>query len=1119
MTTPTIILASAGSGKTFALTSRFLRLVAEGAPPATIVATTFTRAAAAEIRDRILERAASAAEDPAAARALAAQLDLGSSEFDADAMLDRLIASWHRLRVRTIDSFMGSIVATHALELGAPIDLGIADEAMERRLVRDALARMLAGFDPSEAIAVLRQYTAGNSDADIERALRGTVDALRRLWREAPREAWDRIAVPKGGDPAAIPAATKALRGAAQQQKDKRMRTALEKIIEIIEREAWVPYSAATIVRNARDGEGTYFGKPIPEPVLAALRVVTAVARDAVVESIRRQTLAARTLAERFAAALDALKRELGVISFDDLPGLLQRVARGHGPDADARGRDLTSAGERAVVVRRTEHRLDAILRHLLLDEMQDTSAEQWSAMLPFAESVWRREDPLRSFFCVGDLKQSIYHWRGASPEILASLPDLLDVDPVAIQLTRRCGPAIVDVVNRLFGRLDRSAVLDGPARAAAAQFAGYFQSHETLASGPSFATLRSAGAPPGEHDAAPPSAAADAGRGDGEDEDDGHLPGIGIDAAPAVIAELHRRAPQATIGVLVRRNAVVNRLLAALGPGGLGLPVSGRGGMPLIDAPPVEAILDALRMAAHPGDSIAAFNVAASPLGPVVGLARTEATSGAARGRVAAEIRRRLLAVGLPELLRAWTSAIAGEVDERERRRLVQLVELATVTRAPGGAGGAASALALEAFIEAVEGTPVADECAAPIRIMTIHQSKGLEFDLVVLPELDGAIAKPGGHVAAIDRPEDGGPPSTIIRWVDQKRREFLPARQRAIFDRQIQRAALESLSVLYVAMTRAKRGLVMLVEPPRPRRLRESWAALLRELLADGADAPHGVLAHFGAPTDEVLASLAEGAPGARSSSAAPAVATAERGARPGALNDVARASDQAARPLGDPGSPAGSPSLREPEPRASIVRPPSESEESPASRLAMDPARRRDAADRGSALHACLAAVGWIETFAFDETELLATVLRAAPGRGEEWARERLDEFRALLAEPALRAALARPEGDAGATDPFAGSGGTWSVHCEAPFLRLVEGGVQRGTIDRLLIRRDGARTLEARIVDFKTGPHFPERYAAQLAAYATAVAEQWRVDRRAIRQTLCFLDAGGQCAELA
>ena len=68
-------------------------------------------------------------------------------------------------------------------------------------------------------------------------------------------------------------------------------------------------------------------------------------------------------------------------------------------------------------------YRLDAHVAHLLLDEFQDTSALQWRVLRPFAQRVGAR-DGGRSFFCVGDVKQAIYGWRGGVAEIFEALEE-----------------------------------------------------------------------------------------------------------------------------------------------------------------------------------------------------------------------------------------------------------------------------------------------------------------------------------------------------------------------------------------------------------------------------------------------------------------------------------------------------------------------------------------------------------------------------------------------------------------------------------------------------------------------------------------------------------------------
>ena len=101
-----VIRASAGSGKTFQLTNRYLALLNAGIEPDQILATTFTRKAAGEILNRILFRLAQAATDQAERQQLAEDINEKSlSREKCLALLRHTTSSLHRLRVGTLDSF------------------------------------------------------------------------------------------------------------------------------------------------------------------------------------------------------------------------------------------------------------------------------------------------------------------------------------------------------------------------------------------------------------------------------------------------------------------------------------------------------------------------------------------------------------------------------------------------------------------------------------------------------------------------------------------------------------------------------------------------------------------------------------------------------------------------------------------------------------------------------------------------------------------------------------------------------------------------------------------------------------------------------------------------------
>ncbi|RYD30995.1 MAG: hypothetical protein EOP87_15555, partial [Verrucomicrobiaceae bacterium] len=103
-----LILASAGSGKTFQLGNRVIGLIAMGVAPEKIVALTFTRKAAGEFADSVLTKLADAAESDKTAEALRRELALPDADFTA--ALERVVRALPRLTLGTMDSFFAKVV-------------------------------------------------------------------------------------------------------------------------------------------------------------------------------------------------------------------------------------------------------------------------------------------------------------------------------------------------------------------------------------------------------------------------------------------------------------------------------------------------------------------------------------------------------------------------------------------------------------------------------------------------------------------------------------------------------------------------------------------------------------------------------------------------------------------------------------------------------------------------------------------------------------------------------------------------------------------------------------------------------------------------------------------------
>src|SRR5206468_3239379 len=129
-------------------------------------------------------------------------------------------------------------------------------------------------------------------------------------------------------------------------------------------------------------------------------------ARSAILRGLADQTRATWNLLDRFDRELWSLKRATGKLRFGDVTLSLADALQGQSLRADAFG-----------------FRLDGAVEHLLLDEFQDTSLAQWRVLRPIARGIIQEAtETKRSFFCVGDVKQAIYGWRGGLPEIFHTL-------------------------------------------------------------------------------------------------------------------------------------------------------------------------------------------------------------------------------------------------------------------------------------------------------------------------------------------------------------------------------------------------------------------------------------------------------------------------------------------------------------------------------------------------------------------------------------------------------------------------------------------------------------------------------------------------------------------------
>ncbi|HVS63738.1 MAG TPA: UvrD-helicase domain-containing protein, partial [Thermoanaerobaculia bacterium] len=902
-----LVRADAGAGKTYSLAVRYLALVAAGAAPEKILAATFTRKAAGEILERILLRLARAALDPASAEGLAR--DLGSAVEPVRArrfaeLLAGLCAGLHRVQVGTLDAFFHRVTTAFRLELGIPTvttvaaagDPGLAP--LRLAAVERALGELAAEGEDA-LVELLGRLYRGDAARSVASALDRVVLEVYETFRLAPElSAWRRLEIPHSR------LGEEELRAAVERLGDEAagfdgaLLEALSKDHAQARRGDWLGFlvdgPAAKIAEDPQ--QPSYRRRPLPKSLVRAYAPLVEHARWDLLERLARQTEATHRLVAAFDRHFERLRRARGVVLFSDFSRLLTH--------------HFARLGEEALLG--LFYRLDARVEHLLLDEFQDTSREQWLALAWLAEEILAWGDGSRTMFCVGDPKQSIYGWRGGCAELFDLVESRLlgdhraafgggrddelgggledgpgsgseggledgsgpgsegglegrpigagSVAPATVVsalersaplrrlgVSFRSSPVVLAAVDAVFARLAHNrALAEGPPREEAARWVARYQRHEAaVPERPGWVRLITSGEWEGEF---PPDAPPGAIDPEGEEADQeeaaeaqrpvGHLAFV-ADRVAEIAARSQPNSPGGdrgqvpnseggdgylspiSVGVLTLTNRTAAELLALLRE--RGVEASGEGGGPLIDDPAVTAALSALWLAAHPGDSAAAFHVARSPLGGVLGLDDFRSPEDVSR-----RVRSELLERGTPSVLAEWARALQPATSRRSGARLAQLVELAE-THEREGLGGPFDLVARARAATLEEPSP------APVRVMTVHRAKGLEFDVVVLPELERRLGDLNNPLILLDRPAAIAPIAALFRGTNQTVRSC-SEQLTAVHAQEVARRVADDLGVLYVALTRARHELLLVVQPVASSKSgRRTFAELLRHALAE--------------------------------------------------------------------------------------------------------------------------------------------------------------------------------------------------------------------------------------------------------------------------------------------
>ncbi|HWG04954.1 MAG TPA: double-strand break repair helicase AddA, partial [Beijerinckiaceae bacterium] len=432
------VSANAGSGKTHVLAQRVIRLLLADVPPAKILCLTFTKAAAANMSMRIFDTLSrwtrlDDAELSAAIGEVAPDIARGKNLAFARRLFARTVETPGGLKIQTIHAFCERLLHLFPFEANVAARFEVIEDATRAELLGRARAQIIARatLDEDGELGRSLRFLAGETskasfDEVVDEALRQRIvlrDALRRakgisayrralanrlglgadetlavLERSILEEGiaasrWSDIAERLGGTGSKTSTTSRLLLAEAETE-------------ALAKREA---YLSVFLTKEREPRADTYLTKAArkAQTDLCLLldrerdRLWLLLQKLKAAQTVER-TCALVTLADAVLVEYERMKSSRGFLDFDDL---IERTL------------DLLRNASAAWVL----YKLDSGIDHILVDEAQDTSPQQWEILRKIAEEFTAgrgQRDKLRTFFAVGDEKQSIFSFQGAAPRM-----------------------------------------------------------------------------------------------------------------------------------------------------------------------------------------------------------------------------------------------------------------------------------------------------------------------------------------------------------------------------------------------------------------------------------------------------------------------------------------------------------------------------------------------------------------------------------------------------------------------------------------------------------------------------------------------------------------------------
>lgn len=436
------VAANAGTGKTKVLTDRVLSLMVTGTHPQHILCLTFTKAAAAEMANRIADKLGqwSIMEDQSLHDALHDLLTRPASKDEfilARQLFARVLDTPGGLQIQTIHAFCQSLLRRFPLEAELAPHFQVMDERSAAELLKKAQDEILMdarlGRTPElhDALRIVTGYIHETAFPELMGDLASERGRLRRVLdhhggvrklvarladlmglhpTDTPETIIEKACEQDSFDALGLHVAVEALFEGGKTDKERAQTLAMWLNSKKAERiNGFEDYSSAFLKKTDKEIKATLYTKGVATSVPAIVDIMQVEAEriyrthGRIRAAITLQTTnALLRIGKSLLDAYDKYKRGAALLDYDDL--ILKT-------------RDLLTSDTVPWVL----YKLDGGIEHVLVDEAQDTNPDQWRVIEALTQEFFvgtgtKEEDAVRTIFAVGDVKQSIYSFQGADP-------------------------------------------------------------------------------------------------------------------------------------------------------------------------------------------------------------------------------------------------------------------------------------------------------------------------------------------------------------------------------------------------------------------------------------------------------------------------------------------------------------------------------------------------------------------------------------------------------------------------------------------------------------------------------------------------------------------------------